>query len=496
MNKFLFRQSLKANKMIWIFVTSITCFTLAAIILIMGSFNDNILSQSFEKHFKDKYVYAQVEKISMITYQTTQSSIKEYDKSAGQLSFLFRIIGEQKFSEIADSYETYLNEGMSDEAARNQLTDDYLVLVNRQETDAVIDYYLVMGKDISISAQRAYLKSIISSAIYDEFYGQYGEEKAEFAKTTVERALNEYLQSGEDEETFSAKFSSNLLGEVAPPLLEEYGEYSSEEIINCADSAISEFRAQVYLNPNESPQEIIERLSEEDGPELSEDLSSALEELNELDLFSLIIGEIFFKISGLLLPIVYTIMVSNNLLAKQVDSGSMAYILSTPTKRKEVVFTQICFLVTSLFGMFFCTTVVGLICMSMIDASVVTITVSQFLLFNLGSFFTMFAISGICFLASAWFNRSSQAMGIGGGIAMLFLVSAMLGLFGSVALPSIIRINAMKIFNYITIISLFDCVSILSSTTAFLWKFAILFGIGFITYFIAMLRFDKKDLPL
>lgn len=354
-----------------------------------------------------------------------------------------------------------------------------------------------MGKDISKSAQQKYLVDIAATTVYDEFYGKYGEEKAAFAKKTIEKALYEYPQSGKDADSFSAYFITNLMGEVLPPMLEEsVGIYTSEEIMQRSDAAISEFRAQVYLNPNESPQEIIARLSEEDGPELSEDLSSAMKELKKLDLFSLIIGEIFFKITGLLLPIVYTIMVSNNLLAKQVDSGSMAYILSTPTKRKEVVFTQMCFLVASLFAMFFCTTIVGLICMSIIDASIVTITIPQFLMFNLGSFFTMFAISGICFLSSAWFNRSSHAMGIGGGIAMLFLVSAMLGLFGSVALPSIIRINAMKIFNHITIISLFDCVSILASTTTFLWKFAILFGIGLLTYFIAMIRFDKKDLPL
>ena len=79
---------------------------------------------------------------------------------------------------------------------------------------------------------------------------------------------------------------------------------------------------------------------------------------------------------------------------------------------------------------------------------------------------------------------------------MFFLVATMLGLFGSPVLPSIIRMEALNAFNYVTIISLFDVVSILESTTTFIWKWAILLVIGAVCYAVGSVKFEKKDLPL
>ncbi len=76
----------------------------------------------------------------------------------------------------------------------------------------------------------------------------------------------------------------------------------------------------------------------------------------------------------------------------------------------------------------------------------------------------MFAMSGICFTTSCWFDRSKHAMGLGGGLSMFFLVATMLGLFGSPILPSIIRMDALNYFNYVSIITLFDPISILDGT--------------------------------
>ena len=96
-------------------------------------------------------------------------------------------------------------------------------------------------------------------------------------------------------------------------------------------------------------------------------VSDALEEVGKADLYTLIVGSIFYKLAGLLLPIIYMIMASNNLIAGQVDSGSMAYVLSTSTKRKTVVFTQGVYLVGSLLAMFTLTTVTGCICLAIVS---------------------------------------------------------------------------------------------------------------------------------
>lgn len=228
------------------------------------------------------------------------------------------------------------------------------------------------------------------------------------------------------------------------------------------------------------------------------EVSDALKEVGELDLYSLIVGSIFYKLAGLLLPIIYVIMASNNLIAGQVDSGSMAYVLSTSTKRRTVVFTQAIYLIGSLLAMFSLTTVTGCVCLAIVKADSTSIIMSygELILLNLGAFLVLFALSGLCFFTSCWFDRSKRSMAIGGGLSIYSLVGAMLGLFGTQTIPSVVRLDALNYFNYTTIISLFDSVSIIDGTLTFLWKFAILIVFGVVGYVIGARKFVKKDLPL
>ena len=83
-------------------------------------------------------------------------------------------------------------------------------------------------------------------------------------------------------------------------------------------------------------------------------------------------------------------------------------------------------------------------------------------------------------------------MALGGGFSMFFLVATMLGLFGSQVIPSVVRLDALNNFNYVSLITLFDSVSIISGTTTFIWKLAILFVIGLVGYVIGSIRFKKK----
>ena len=228
---------------------------------------------------------------------------------------------------------------------------------------------------------------------------------------------------------------------------------------------------------------------------LPQEVSDAIREIGAMDLYGLIVGSIFFKMAGLLLPIIYLIMVSNNLIVGQVDSGSMAYILSTSTKRNEVTFTQGVFLVGSLFAMFVCTAITSVVCFYIADVDT-TLNVGKLLIINLGAFLVLFAMSGINFFTSCWFDRSKKSMAIGGGLSMFFLVATMLGLFGSEVLPSVIRISALNNFNYVSIISLFDVVNVIDGGYMWIWKLAILLAIGLVGYIVGSIKFKKKDLPL
>ena len=228
---------------------------------------------------------------------------------------------------------------------------------------------------------------------------------------------------------------------------------------------------------------------------LPQEVSDALEEVGQADLYTLIVGSIFYKLAGLLLPIIYMIMVSNNLIAGQVDSGSMAYVLSTSTKRSTVVFTQAVYLIGSLFAMFCLTTATGCVCLSIVTEDI-KLTYGNLILLNVGAFLVLFALSGLCFFTSCWFDRSKRSMAIGGGLSIFALVAAMLGLFGSPVIPSVVRLDSLNYFNYATIISFFDVISIMDGTNVFVWKFAILAAMGIVGYIIGSVRFTKKDLPL
>ena len=72
------------------------------------------------------------------------------------------------------------------------------------------------------------------------------------------------------------------------------------------------------------------------------------------------LGESFYGLQGIILPLVFVIMTANSLIASKVDRGSMAYTLSTPIKRTKVVCTQAIYMITSVFCMFLVITFVGL----------------------------------------------------------------------------------------------------------------------------------------
>ena len=57
--------------------------------------------------------------------------------------------------------------------------------------------------------------------------------------------------------------------------------------------------------------------------------------------------ENFYKLIALILGIVYVVFTANNLVVNEVDSGSMAYTLSTPIKRRSVIFTKSLYMISS-----------------------------------------------------------------------------------------------------------------------------------------------------
>ena len=241
---------------------------------------------------------------------------------------------------------------------------------------------------------------------------------------------------------------------------------------------------------------------------------SRIQTMSQIDLNS-VMNDLIYKIAGVLLPMSYVMITCNKLIAAQVSDGSMAYILSTPTNRKTVVRTQYVFMIASLVGMYliislgaYISGAIAYFVTKPTNINFGTLTLRTFL-YCFGSFTAMFGLTGICFGASCYFNKSSNSVAIGGGACVLAFLCCILGLFGNKVFVSVgVGVQAMNFFNYLTIYSLIDTESMSDFAKAvtgayggamsfsWIWECGILLGIGAILAFLGGLKFVKKDLPL
>jgi len=231
-------------------------------------------------------------------------------------------------------------------------------------------------------------------------------------------------------------------------------------------------------------------------------MNNKLSDLSTRNLYGLIIGQLYFSIAGILLPMVFAVMASNSLVAQQVETGSLAFTLSTPIKRRTIVFTQAAYLVFSLilnYLILFGASVGSRALAIALGGNdlLVSAPISQIALFAFGAFSVMLAITGINFLTSCWFNKTKYAVGIGGGLTVYFLITSILGFFGSRTMPLALRLSSMNFFNNVTIISLFDVQAAIEGDYALYFiKLLPLFAIALACFIVGCIRFSKKDLPL
>lgn len=202
------------------------------------------------------------------------------------------------------------------------------------------------------------------------------------------------------------------------------------------------------------------------------------------DAFLSMLGSTFFAIHGILLPIIFIILTANSLLASQVDKGSMAYLLSTPTKRSTVVRTQAFFLIGALILMFLLVSAAGALSINHWQSSI-HVDMTKYYEMMLGLFLLMFATSGISFFASSWFNLSKNSLLFGGGLPVAFFLFHLMSTMSS-------SIEGLK---YLSLNTLFDTSAIIGGND-FILNFVIMGVVGLAFYLASLIVFVKKDLPL
>ena len=208
---------------------------------------------------------------------------------------------------------------------------------------------------------------------------------------------------------------------------------------------------------------------------------------------------IFYGIMATILPGVYVLITANKLIASQVDRGSMAYILSRPTKRSKVVITQMIFLIGTVTLMFVLTTIGHILvnASSPLDLSVMAysplnglLTSAMIIKINFSALLVSITMAGVCFMFSGVFNLTKYSVGLSGTFVGVSILANMLAMFGNIG------VAALSNFKYLTICTFYDYQSILVSGDDWIWKLFVSLGIAIVTFTIGAVTFTKKDLPL
>lgn len=544
-SKALFKQSCKANGVMWTIITFAVCFMLACVMLISGNGNIGETKNAIEDTIIQKEIDAAIEERAINYYSLSDSALTTFDKE---------YIAAFDKAEYLRTVATLMAGGKSESEAKTAAASKYYgvaaLKVNFAAEQKAVD--LGYGDDkektreivgVSMFALNPELIEEGSKTLYKAYLGKTEDILDAYDVTSLvvyamQDKGEEYITSIERRDYVSTRaekaganfLALNIVSEEAVDemikTLSSYGVdrakydsfgYNYENVKKLARNTVITYSNRLEYELSELEKkysaggftseeeykaatektnaDLIKAISGSLLDSLPSEVSDALEDIGQADLYTLIVGSIFYKLAGLLLPIIYMIMASNNLISGQVDSGSMAYVLSTSIKRKTVAFTQAVYLVGSLLAMFLLTTATGCVCLAIVGTDI-GLTYGKLLLLNLGAFLVLFAFSGLNFFTSCYFDRSKRSMAIGGGLSIFALVAAMLGLFGSPVIPKVVRLDSLNYFNYTTIISMFDVVSIMDGTTVFSWKFAILAVLGLIGLIAGSLKFTKKDLPL
>lgn len=183
-------------------------------------------------------------------------------------------------------------------------------------------------------------------------------------------------------------------------------------------------------------------------------------------------------------PCVFVIILSNRLVAKYVDNGSMAYLLAVPEKRRKIVITQAVVLLLAVLVLI--VYIAGLILVLGEVMFSGEMEIPAFIRVNVGLMGLLVFIGGACFCASCFCNESKNSSAISTTIVVYSILLQMISQVGE-------KFEHVK---YATPLTLFD-VKGLSVNDSQAWIMCcILYVAGIILMGIGIARFSKRDLPL
>jgi len=363
---------------------------------------------------------------------------------------------------------------------------------------------VLMGNvmNYAISMMETEKSNVDVTEYQQDFYGYLGSFATYNSMTGLELSYEDFI-SGDNTETYETAFE--MLNSQSDM------DFSVEDFQKVIDGLT---QSNISLDTYVTQFEYSYALAQQKGAFSGEDLSiqemldvtfeimgvdsELIERMSEMDT-SAMMNQMYYTLAGLLPIFILIVILANGLIAEQVDRGSMAYVLSTPTKRSAVAITQIIFMI-----------VVPLIVLGIVGATRLfttylffdTVNAKSIVALFIGMYILVEAICGICYLASCWFSQSKKSMGVGGGLTVWFFLASMIGMFGSENMVDTgMGVEELSIFNKLTLVGLYD-VEALSTVgtdsvdTAFVWKLLVLVAVAVCSYVIGAVKFSKKDLPL
>lgn len=163
---------------------------------------------------------------------------------------------------------------------------------------------------------------------------------------------------------------------------------------------------------------------------------------------SFVAGE-YYGLLFIIILLINCVSTTTQLIARLVDQGSMAYLLSGGLSRVKIALIQIAVILLSLFIIISITTVSGVIGADIfIEKN--NFNARNFIELNIVTFLLFFVISGYCFLFSCLFNDEKRAIAISGGLSFTFFAIDMVSKISE-------KLDWMQ---YLTIFSTFESTDI------------------------------------
>jgi ABC-2 type transport system permease protein len=187
----------------------------------------------------------------------------------------------------------------------------------------------------------------------------------------------------------------------------------------------------------------------------------------------------------LIFPMIGSSVLANGLIAKHVDTGSMAYLLTTPNTRIKVVVTQAIFLIASM--TFIIAVNVG-VALAMSEGSYGgMLNIKGFMQLNLVAYLVAITVSGISFLASCIFGDTKMSLTFGTGLPILMFVAKMMSEISD-------KVENLK---YASIYSVIKIERIITGDPSYvLTTSLILLGVIIILFVSSVFVFNKKSLVI